>query len=656
MKRRFLFIVMILLTAKAMAYSYYYQGIYYDVLSSEACQVTYYTYSSYSGSVNIPAYSYSQSDNITYKVCAVGKNAFDANTSLSAVVFPTELLDINDYAFRGCSKLGTISFPKYVRKYGNSSFEGCTALQSIYVNNTTLVDLSSVTNVFKGVNVATCVLHVPIGMKSAYAAANQWKDFVNIVDDINPNITPMSQALSGYGTSSYPYCLSSIGDLKLMASWINAGTNLKAYYKLTANIDWSKEYNEWVPIGNDANRFQGNFDGNNYTVTGLHLGTSSSHKYVDVSGFFGYAKDAQISNLSVSWNSLYTENNVSTYVGGIAGSVTCSYSATTPMVINNCHSYGDINGISEYTNCYIGGLIGYAGAYDKKRSVTIINSHSEADVNGFGTTYSYRTSVGGLVGYADSYVYIVNSYSKGSISGVSTSQNSFGAYSEVGGILGTAYDDVSILNCYETGDVTSGSSTSFKNASAAGIVASGNNTDTIEYCHAMASNVKAYSRNFSESHRIVISSGEFLMKNNYAYTNMSISSSKTQGLDQIDGQDNLTYVLMLSQLNKWVDSLKTFNNIKMRSWIVPNVVSYPEFGTVSNSVFNVIKTKEWSLRQNNNELTLTKLPSKELLEVYNTQGVLCFSKRIDSDSELITLPTRGLYVVKVGLNAVKVIY
>ena len=87
--------------------------------------------------------------------------------------------------------------------------------------------------------------------------------------------------------------------------------NLTAKYELTDNItcsmssDWNNEKG-FIPIGNDTNRFTGNFEGNNYTISNLFIDRSSEN-YV---GLFGYTgggssiKDVGLINVGHSSSSI----------------------------------------------------------------------------------------------------------------------------------------------------------------------------------------------------------------------------------------------------------------------------------------------------------------------------------------------------------------
>lgn len=97
-------------------------------------------------------------------------------------IIPNSVTSIGDYAFDYCNGLTGITIPQSVTSVGSSAFADCLGLTSIYVNSITPIDLSDSTNVFDQVNKSTCTLYIPAGSKALYQSANQWKDFVNIVE------------------------------------------------------------------------------------------------------------------------------------------------------------------------------------------------------------------------------------------------------------------------------------------------------------------------------------------------------------------------------------------------------------------------------------------------------------------------------------------
>ena len=95
---------------------------------------------------------------------------------------PESVTTIGYGAFESCSNLTTVTIPASVSSISSYAFFYCSSLTTIYAKATTPVDLSSQTSVFQNVNITTCTLYIPIWSKSAYQAADQWKDFTHIIE------------------------------------------------------------------------------------------------------------------------------------------------------------------------------------------------------------------------------------------------------------------------------------------------------------------------------------------------------------------------------------------------------------------------------------------------------------------------------------------
>ena len=115
-------------------------------------------------------------------VTTIGTSCFQNCSKLSKVEIPNSVSKIEAYAFVSCTNLSTVLLGTGVKSIGSYAFSGCTGLSSITVNFDIPIDLSLSYGVFANVNFANCVLSIPFGTKSAYAAANQWNDFTNIVE------------------------------------------------------------------------------------------------------------------------------------------------------------------------------------------------------------------------------------------------------------------------------------------------------------------------------------------------------------------------------------------------------------------------------------------------------------------------------------------
>ena len=94
---------------------------------------------------------------IPNSVTSIKKSAFSVCRGLTSVIIPSSVTSIGDYAFGYCNKLTDIY---------------CYIVEPLTI----------VSSVFYDVPKNTCKLHVPIGSKKKYKAANVWKEFLNIVE------------------------------------------------------------------------------------------------------------------------------------------------------------------------------------------------------------------------------------------------------------------------------------------------------------------------------------------------------------------------------------------------------------------------------------------------------------------------------------------
>ena len=236
----------------------------------------------------------------------------------------------------------------------------------------------------------------------------------------------------GIGTETDPYLVETAEELDSIRA------NLGAHYRLIADIDLDvSPYNTgsgWVPIGNSTDPFQGSFDGDEFTISGLFInGAGTSGLFGEVDG--GTLTSVTLENVNI---------NGGTNTGALVGSV------ENGEIINS----GSSGTISGGSYDYIGGLVG------SMDSTAISNSYSKASVSGGG-------SVGGLVGMGLNYENsIQTSYATGSVNGT---------FSSIGGLVGT-YFGGEIVDSYATGDVSG-------NQYVAGLVGYLNNDVSVEYCY-----------------------------------------------------------------------------------------------------------------------------------------------------------------------------
>ncbi|MGN0692715.1 MAG: GLUG motif-containing protein, partial [Oscillospiraceae bacterium] len=261
-----------------------------------------------------------------------------------------------------------------------------------------------------------------------------------------------SASLSGEGTSSSPYLISSAEDLAYLAKQVNSGTNFSGkYFKLTCDIDLSGH--SWEAIGyysyNDSgfsdgdssvHLFSGTFDGNGHTIKNITINDTATMRS---QGLFGYS-DGTIENLSVDCNIAGYS-----YVGGV-----CGYSAGT---VSNCYSSGSVSTAATYSNMCVGGICGRS---DK----AISKCGNAAAVSG-------SINVGGVCGKL-SNTQMTGCWNKGNVSGC------YG----VGGVCGIA-DNAEISYCWNIGDLTLADGDDYTYKASFGGVCGELDDSTMEYCY-----------------------------------------------------------------------------------------------------------------------------------------------------------------------------
>ena len=87
-------------------------------------------------------------------------------------------------------------------------------------------------------------------------------------------------------------------------------------YMQNADITMSKT--EWVPIGTKRNPFTGQYNGNGYKIKGLTM-TSPAVKII---GFFGFARNAQLCNITLRDLDIETAGGQGMSVGAICARAT----------------------------------------------------------------------------------------------------------------------------------------------------------------------------------------------------------------------------------------------------------------------------------------------------------------------------------------------
>lgn len=217
------------------------------------------------------------------------------------------------------------------------------------------------------------------------------------------------------------YEIKNAGNLFWFAQFLKEDdTNQTANARLTADITIPEGMN-WLPmeVGYYGIPYNGTFDGNYKTITGLKIRYGSQDFYAGTGLFESLGTDAVVKNLGLIGTDIQVD--VST-IGSICG--------TNYGIIENCFNTGDISGTVYYSQ-WVGGIAG-------RNYGTIRLCYNTGDIS------AQSAIAGGICGDSQTGSEIENCYNTGVVS----------AQWSTGGICGELTDGASIANCYNTGTVT----------------------------------------------------------------------------------------------------------------------------------------------------------------------------------------------------------
>lgn len=220
---------------------------------------------------------------------------------------------------------------------------------------------------------------------------------------------------SGEGTETAPFVIEDTDDLVALMTYVaSGGPTAGLNFALDGNLELS---GGWTPIGSEEKPFEGAFDGNGYSISGLYIDNEND----DNQGLFGYVKNGSISNLSVSGSV-----NGNCNVGGI-----CGYLADGS--ITNC-----VSSVEILSSCYAAG--GICGYYENSsRSVRGISYCISA------SNFFYESN-SGIVGAVDGLGSVRYCYSIGNAKGISDYWNVEGCYYDLQMTYGTGYGTPLLTN------------------------------------------------------------------------------------------------------------------------------------------------------------------------------------------------------------------
>ena len=230
---------------------------------------------------------------------------------------------------------------------------------------------------------------------------------------------------SGSGTKSDPYLIRTAAQLQAFAAAVNGGTGYEGQYiSLDADLDLTGA--AWTPIGATGS-FNGSFNGNYHTITGMTIGSESEKASYTEAGLFGsVGKGAAIRNVGVINAAIYNKTTTDPSVGLLAAGI------SENSIVESCWATGTIysDTTSPYYS-YVGGLVGSIGIKS-----LICNSWTNVVVYAKGSSDSF---VGGIVGDTGNNSAVVNCAALGSVANYGNTSMMYGAGGVVGYSSGAVY-------------------------------------------------------------------------------------------------------------------------------------------------------------------------------------------------------------------------
>ena len=219
--------------------------------------------------------------------------------------------------------------------------------------------------------------------------ANQ--TWIEVVGDSAPE--------TGYTISGNKVEISSAQGLAWFAKQVNEGTESFAdkTVLLTQTIDLSGY--EWVPIGTQSHPFNGTFDGQSYTISGMGITVSGNNT---VAGLFGCISNGTVQNVKLAGAKITGEVTGSTeyYIGGIAAANKAMRSKdANKITVTNCEVELEITlNASSTAGVYIGGIIGWTDSNWSGSGAEIKSTTSDLTLDYTGAIKNYNAYVGGFIG------------------------------------------------------------------------------------------------------------------------------------------------------------------------------------------------------------------------------------------------------------------
>ena len=266
-----------------------------------------------------------------------------------------------------------------------------------------------------------------------------------IFTQISITYSQVSEAPIGNGTSENPYQISTLENLYWIsqnpASWDKYFIQMHDI-NAAATATWDSNKG-WTPIGNNVQKFNGFYNGNNYIISNLYIDRPTENN-VGLFGHVGQVNSDTEPTLIKSLGIVNATVNGARGVGALIGRVTGNQNT----IIEYCYAIGGTIKGDGATGGLIGSLNSFEETSDGSKNPVLRKSYSTNSVqsSGNGTLDKF----GGLVGCSQKGS-IQNSFARGHVT--------VNDGTRVGGLVGCIDYRGDVENSYATGEVTTTAST-----------------------------------------------------------------------------------------------------------------------------------------------------------------------------------------------------
>ena len=232
-------------------------------------------------------------------------------------------------------------------------------------------------------NSGTILVEKCRGTGALIGGINENNDNTGESDTLNITSVYSGTADKSWYVGEGPYTLITAEQLMGLNELLNAGGTFAGSIKLAADITINESFvtpYSWLDV---KSTFQGIFDGNGHSISGLYMSTSSTNQ-----GMFGVlGTGAKIKNFTL--NNSYFSNSANEGFGTIAGSVTGTDVEISGVTCNATIAGG--------TTIKVGGFVGQVATVNAKLTMTDCILGNSASINVSGS--SNAKHVGGMIGY-----------------------------------------------------------------------------------------------------------------------------------------------------------------------------------------------------------------------------------------------------------------